>query len=46
VVTSLGDPGEPPRLLANRSAAEPGDLITLADLDFCRLQPLLDKEYA
>ena len=24
VVTSLGDPGEPARVLANRSAARPG----------------------
>jgi hypothetical protein len=46
VVTSLGDPGEPARLLANRSAAEPGDLVTLAALDLCRVQPLLDKEDA
>ncbi|HWK15843.1 MAG TPA: HAD-IA family hydrolase [Solirubrobacteraceae bacterium] len=44
VVTNLGDPGEPARVLANRSAAEPGDLITLADLDACRTQPLTDKE--
>jgi HAD superfamily hydrolase (TIGR01509 family) len=42
VVTSLGDPGEPARILANRSAAEPGDLVRLADLDVCRTQPLLD----
>jgi HAD superfamily hydrolase (TIGR01509 family) len=46
VVTSLGDPGEPARILANRSAAEPGDLVALADLDVCRTQPLLDKEAA
>ena len=46
VVTSLGDPGEPARILANRSAAEPGDLVTLADLDVCRTHPLLDKEAA
>jgi HAD superfamily hydrolase (TIGR01509 family) len=44
VVTSLGDPGEPARVLANRGAAEPGELVTLADLDACRTQPLLDKE--
>jgi HAD superfamily hydrolase (TIGR01509 family) len=44
VVTSLGDPGEPARVLANRSAAKPGDVITLADLDACRTQPLFDKE--
>jgi HAD superfamily hydrolase (TIGR01509 family) len=44
VVTSLGDPGEPARVLANRCAARPGDLITLADLDACRTQPVFDKE--
>lgn len=44
VVTSLGDPGEPAVVLANRGAAEPGDLVTLVDLDLCRTQPLLDKE--
>jgi HAD superfamily hydrolase (TIGR01509 family) len=44
VVTSLGDPGDPARVLANRGAAEPGDLVTLADLDACRTQPTTDKE--
>jgi hypothetical protein len=44
VVTSLGDPGEPARVLANRGAARPGDEITLADLDACRTQPLRLKE--
>ena len=44
VVTSLGDPGEPAVVLANRGAAEPGEVVTLADLDACRSQPLLDKE--
>ena len=44
VLTSLGDPGEPALVLANRSAAEPGELVTLADLDECRTQPLRDKE--
>jgi HAD superfamily hydrolase (TIGR01509 family) len=44
VVTSLGDPGEPARVLANRGAARPGDLVTLADLDACRTQPLSEKE--
>jgi HAD superfamily hydrolase (TIGR01509 family) len=44
VVTSLGDPGEPARVLANRGAARPGDQVTLADLDACRTQPLLEKE--
>jgi HAD superfamily hydrolase (TIGR01509 family) len=39
VVSSLGDPAEPARVIANRSAARPGDLVTLADLDACRTQP-------
>jgi hypothetical protein len=43
-VTSLGDPGEPARVLANRGAARPGDLVTLADLDACRSRPLTEKE--
>jgi len=44
VVSSLGDPGEPARVLANRGAARPGDLLTLEDLDACRTQPLSAKE--
>lgn len=44
VVTSLGDPGEPAVVLANRAGAAPGELVTLADLDACRTQPILDKE--
>jgi HAD superfamily hydrolase (TIGR01509 family) len=44
VVSSLGDPGEPARVLANRGTARPGDQVTLADLDACRTQPLLEKE--
>ncbi len=44
VVSSLGDAGEPAVVLANRGAAEPGELVTLADLDLCRTQPLRDKE--
>jgi beta-phosphoglucomutase-like phosphatase (HAD superfamily) len=44
VLSSLGDPGEPVVVLANRGAADPGELITLADLEACRTQPLLDKE--
>jgi len=44
VVTSLGDPGEPAVVLANRGGAAPGELVTLADLDACRTQPILDKE--
>jgi HAD superfamily hydrolase (TIGR01509 family) len=33
VVDSLGDPGIPARIIANRSAARPGDMITAADLE-------------
>jgi hypothetical protein len=32
VVTSLGAPGEPATVIANHSAADPGELVTLADL--------------
>jgi HAD superfamily hydrolase (TIGR01509 family) len=35
VVTSLGDPGEPARVLADRSGARPGDTVTLDDLEAC-----------
>jgi HAD superfamily hydrolase (TIGR01509 family) len=35
VVSSLGGPGEPARVLANRSAAQPGAEIVLADLAAC-----------
>jgi HAD superfamily hydrolase (TIGR01509 family) len=44
VVSSLGDPGVPAVIMANRGGADPGELVTLADLDACRTQPLLDKE--
>jgi HAD superfamily hydrolase (TIGR01509 family) len=38
VLTSLGDPGgEATRVIANRSAAAPGDWIILPDLEACRL---------
>jgi HAD superfamily hydrolase (TIGR01509 family) len=46
VVSSLGDPGEPARVLANRGRAEPGEWVTLADLDACRTEPISDKEAA
>jgi HAD superfamily hydrolase (TIGR01509 family) len=44
VVTSLGDPGDPARVLANRGAARPGDQVTLADLEACLGEPLPQKE--
>jgi hypothetical protein len=39
VVTSLGDPGEPARVVANRGAARPGDRVSLADLEACLKEP-------
>ena len=44
VVSSLGDPGEPARVLADRSGARPGDEVTLADLEACLREPLPDEE--
>ena len=44
VVTSLGDPGNPATVLSNCGGAEPGELVTLADLDACRTLPLSNKE--
>jgi HAD superfamily hydrolase (TIGR01509 family) len=44
VVSSLGDPEQPARVLANRGAAEPGESVRLADLDACRTEPLLHEE--
>jgi HAD superfamily hydrolase (TIGR01509 family) len=44
VLTSLGDPGEPAKVLANRGGAQPGEQVTLADLEACRTLPLPDKE--
>jgi HAD superfamily hydrolase (TIGR01509 family) len=35
VVSSLGDAGEPATVLANRTPAEPGDLLNLGDLAAC-----------
>ena len=46
VVTSLGDPGDPARVLANRGPGEPGELVTLADLDACRTEPITEEEAA
>ena len=39
VVTSLGDPGEPATVLANRTAADPGGLVDLTDLEACMAAP-------
>jgi hypothetical protein len=46
VVSSLGDSGDPARVLGHRGTAEPGELITLADLDFCRTEPIPEQEAA
>ena len=35
MVSSLGDPGERAQIIANRSPAEPGEYITLEDLQAC-----------
>jgi HAD superfamily hydrolase (TIGR01509 family) len=35
VVSDLGDPGRPMRVLANRSPATPGEMVTLNDLQAC-----------
>lgn len=43
VVSSLGDPGEPARVLANHSHVRPGDQITLADLAACLKEPLPEE---
>ena len=39
VASSLGDPGEPAEVLANRGPAEPGPYITLNDLQACLRVP-------
>jgi HAD superfamily hydrolase (TIGR01509 family) len=44
VVSSLGDPGEPAQVMANRSAAHPGDQVTPADLEACLREPLPHEE--
>ncbi len=43
VVTSLGDPGEPARVLANRSAARPGAEVRIADLETCLSEPMQEE---
>ena len=43
VVTSLGDPGEPARVLANRSAARPGAEVRIADLETCLREPMQEE---
>ena len=43
VVTSLGDPGEPARVLANRSAARPGAEVRIADLETCLTEPMQEE---
>ena len=40
VVTSLGEPGEPMEVIANRGSADPGGFITLNDLEACLKVPI------
>ena len=42
-MTSLGDPGEPARVLANRSAARPGAEVRIADLETCLREPMQEE---
>lgn len=44
VLSSLGDPGDPAGVLARRVAVDPGELVTLADLDRCRTEPITEEE--
>jgi HAD superfamily hydrolase (TIGR01509 family) len=44
VVTSLGDPGTPSQVLANRGTANPGELVTLNDLQDCLSGSLTQEE--
>ena len=44
VVSSLGDPGERAEVIANRSAARPGEYVTLADLEACLSEPIPQEE--
>ena len=47
VVSSLGDPGDPPvAVLANRSRATPGELVTLADLASLKGAPMPTADLA
>jgi HAD superfamily hydrolase (TIGR01509 family) len=47
VVSSLGDPGEPPiAVLANRGRATPGEMITLADLARMKGAPMSTADLA
>ena len=46
VVSSLGDPGEPTRVLANRSRVQPGDQVELRDLEALLEEPLPSEEEA
>jgi HAD superfamily hydrolase (TIGR01509 family) len=39
VVSNLGDPGEPVKVLASRGPAEPGEYVTLSDLQACLQVP-------
>jgi hypothetical protein len=43
VVTGLGDPGEPARVLENRSPARPGDEVALDDLEALLAVPVPEE---
>jgi len=45
VVTSLGDPGEPARVIANRTGAQPGEMIELRDLEACLEAPITEEPW-
>lgn len=44
VVSSLGDPGQPMEILANRTRAHPGECITVADLEVMLASPRVVPE--
>jgi HAD superfamily hydrolase (TIGR01509 family) len=46
VLSSLGDRGDPARVLARRVAVDPGELVTLDDLDRCRTAAPVDTRAA
>ncbi len=43
VVSSLGDPGEPAHVVANRSRVTIGPVVTLADFEACLSEPLPEE---
>jgi HAD superfamily hydrolase (TIGR01509 family) len=43
VVSSLGDDEHPAQVVADRVGAHPGASVSLADLDHCRTQPMIEE---